>query len=69
MREFSDCNMGARPCGLLAKPASEPLPACDWAVWIGLSFLTMGLLFGALWAKERGGTTGPVHTYFETPRR
>jgi ABC-type transport system involved in cytochrome c biogenesis permease subunit len=43
-----------------------PLPACDRAVWIGLSFLTMGLLFGALWAKEAWGhywTWDPKETW------
>lgn len=44
----------------------DPLPACDRAVWIGLSFLTMGLLFGALWAKEAWGhywTWDPKETW------
>jgi len=42
------------------------LPACDRAVWIGLAFLTMGLLFGALWAKEAWGhywTWDPKETW------
>lgn len=42
------------------------LTACDRAVWIGLSFLTMGLLFGALWAKEAWGhywTWDPKETW------
>lgn len=44
----------------------ETLPACDHAVWLGLSFLTMGLLFGALWAKEAWGhywTWDPKETW------
>ena len=44
----------------------DTLPACDHAVWIGLSFLTMGLLFGALWAKEAWGhywTWDPKETW------
>jgi len=48
------------------KPATDPLPACDRAVWIGISFLTMGLLFGALWAKEAWGhywTWDPKETW------
>jgi ABC-type transport system involved in cytochrome c biogenesis permease subunit len=44
----------------------DTLPACDHAVWIGLSFLTIGLLFGALWAKEAWGhywTWDPKETW------
>ena len=44
----------------------DALPACDRAVWIGLSFLTMGLLFGAFWAKEAWGhywTWDPKETW------
>ena len=46
--------------------ADDTLPACDHAVWIGLAFLTMGLLFGALWAKEAWGhywTWDPKETW------
>jgi len=42
------------------------LPACDRAVWIGVAFLSMGLLFGALWAKEAWGhywTWDPKETW------
>ncbi len=44
----------------------DTLPACDRAVWIGLAFLTMGLLFGAFWAKEAWGhywTWDPKETW------
>lgn len=44
----------------------DTLAACDRAVWIGLAFLTMGLLFGALWAKEAWGhywTWDPKETW------
>lgn len=44
----------------------DTLPSCDRAVWIGLAFLTMGLLFGALWAKEAWGhywTWDPKETW------
>lgn len=44
----------------------DTLAACDRAVWLGLSFLTMGLLFGALWAKEAWGhywTWDPKETW------
>lgn len=44
----------------------DTLSACDRAVWIGLAFLTMGLLFGALWAKEAWGhywTWDPKETW------
>ncbi len=42
------------------------LATSDRAVWIGVSFLTMGLLFGALWAKEAWGhywTWDPKETW------
>lgn len=48
----------------LGKP--ESLAACDRAVWIGLALLTLGLLFGALWAKEAWGhywTWDPKETW------
>lgn len=44
----------------------DTLGACDRAVWTGLAFLTMGLLFGALWAKEAWGhywTWDPKETW------
>lgn len=44
----------------------DTLPACDRAVWVGLALLTMGLLFGALWAKEAWGhywTWDPKETW------
>lgn len=44
----------------------DTLPSCDRSVWLGLSFLTMGLLFGALWAKEAWGhywTWDPKETW------
>ncbi len=46
--------------------SENTLPACDRAVWIGLAFLMMGLLFGALWAKEAWGhywTWDPKETW------
>lgn len=45
---------------------ADALPAADRAVWIGLALLTMGLLFGALWAKEAWGhywTWDPKETW------
>lgn len=44
----------------------DAMAACDRAVWIGLAFLTMGLLFGAFWAKEAWGhywTWDPKETW------
>ncbi len=44
----------------------DTMPACDRAVWLGLAFLMMGLLFGALWAKEAWGhywTWDPKETW------
>lgn len=44
----------------------ESLETSDRAVWIGLALLTMGLLFGALWAKEAWGhywTWDPKETW------
>lgn len=45
---------------------SDSLPSCDRAVWLGLALLTLGLLFGALWAKEAWGhywTWDPKETW------
>lgn len=36
----------------------KKLDLADNLVYIGFSFLTFGLLFGALWPKKHGGTTG-----------
>ena len=47
------------------KPATEhELDICDNLVQVGWAFMTVGILFGALWAKEAWGTTG-----LGTPRR
>ena len=40
---------------LLWKRDVQPLPAVDNLVYTGLAFLTIGMLFGALWAKEAWG--------------
>jgi ABC-type transport system involved in cytochrome c biogenesis permease subunit len=38
------------------KPAStEEMDICDNLVYVGLAFMTFGMLFGALWAKEAWG--------------
>ena len=39
------------------KTAIEPgvMNLCDNLVYVGTAFLTIGMLFGALWAKEAGG--------------
>lgn len=38
------------------KPAAErEMELCDDLVYVGLSFMTLGMLFGALWAKEAWG--------------
>lgn len=38
------------------KYAEEELDICDNLVYVGWAFLTIGMLFGALWAKEAWGT-------------
>ena len=38
----------------LTSPHS-PLPSLDNLVYVGLAFMTIGMLFGALWAKEAWG--------------
>lgn len=38
-----------------AKRASHLFPLIDNLVYVGLSFMTIGMLFGALWAKEAWG--------------
>ena len=35
---------------------NEELDICDNLVYVGLSFMTLGMLMGALWAKEAWGT-------------
>ena len=44
--------------------AGDLLTVADTLVYVGFSFLTMGLVFGALWAKEAWAITG-----HGTPRR
>jgi cytochrome c-type biogenesis protein CcsB len=36
-------------------PQSSPLTTLDNLVYVGLAFMTFGMLFGALWAKEAWG--------------
>lgn len=36
-------------------PESKELKLCDNLVYVGLSFMTLGMLFGAVWAKEAWG--------------
>ena len=36
-------------------PESQELDLCDNLVYVGLSFITLGMLFGAVWAKEAWG--------------
>src|SRR3712207_7848199 len=38
------------------KQGEEELDICDNLVYVGWAFLTIGMLFGALWAKEAWGT-------------
>ena len=48
------------------KPVDDILKAADNIVYIGFTFLTFGLLFGALWAKEAWGnywTWDPKETW------
>jgi len=48
------------------KFSSKPLHLADNLVYIGFAFLTLGLLFGALWAKEAWGhywTWDPKETW------
>lgn len=42
-------------CGLVSKRASNTLSIADNLVYIGYGFLTIGMIFGALWAKEAWG--------------
>jgi ABC-type transport system involved in cytochrome c biogenesis permease subunit len=35
--------------------AAEEYAICDNLVYVGLAFMTVGMLFGALWAKEAWG--------------
>ena len=39
----------------LKSQISNPLAALDNLVYVGLAFMTIGMLFGALWAKEAWG--------------
>lgn len=48
------------------KTTGEPIHMADNLVYIGFAFLTLGLLFGALWAKEAWGhywTWDPKETW------
>lgn len=50
----------------IVKPSKKGLQLADNLVYIGTSFLTLGLLFGALWAKEAWGhywTWDPKETW------
>jgi len=50
----------------ILKPSSNSLQMADNLVYIGTAFLTLGLLFGALWAKEAWGhywTWDPKETW------
>lgn len=40
---------------ILHSPFSTEMAICDNLVYVGLSFMTFGMLFGALWAKEAWG--------------
>ena len=40
---------------ILHSPFSTEMTICDNLVYVGLSFMTFGMLFGALWAKEAWG--------------
>ena len=39
----------------LFKPKADVMPAADTLIYIGMAFLTVGMLSGALWAKEAWG--------------
>ena len=39
----------------LFKPKEDVMPAADTLIYIGMAFLTVGMLSGALWAKEAWG--------------
>ena len=39
----------------LVKPGTDVFPAIDTLVYVGLAFLTFGMLSGALWAKDAWG--------------
>lgn len=50
----------------IVKPSTSGLQMADNLVYIGTAFLTLGLLFGALWAKEAWGhywTWDPKETW------
>lgn len=36
----------------------KEMDLCDNLTYVGLAFMTLGMLTGAIWAKEDGGTTG-----------
>ncbi|MBP3756707.1 MAG: cytochrome c biogenesis protein CcsA [Prevotella sp.] len=38
-----------------ARPILSEMDICDNLVYVGLAFMTIGMLFGALWAKEAWG--------------
>jgi cytochrome c biogenesis factor len=49
-----------------SKPSAEDMDVCDSLVRIGWSFLTLGMVMGALWAKEAWGdywTWDPKETW------
>ena len=41
--------------GLFRKDAEEMMPSADTLVYIGVAFLTFGMLSGAIWAKDAWG--------------
>ena len=43
-------------CVSLFRKTDEYLPAADTLVYIGLAFLSLGMLSGSLWAKQAWGT-------------
>ena len=47
---------GDAPADLQPAPASSLWQMQDNLIYVGLSFMTIGMLFGALWAKEAWGT-------------
>jgi ABC-type transport system involved in cytochrome c biogenesis permease subunit len=44
---------------MLCRPQKENFEAVDNLVYVGLAFMTVGMLFGALWAKEAWGHYWP----------
>ena len=43
-------------CASLVRKTGEYLPAVDTLVYIGIAFLSLGMLSGSLWAKQAWGT-------------